>query len=68
MQHKLFNTELINNYLDENKLSKTDFCKQCRISIITLNKILTNNNNIGMISLFKVARTLDVVICDLFAQ
>lgn len=62
----IIKTELINNYLIENKLSKTAFCKLCKISVSTLNKILANDNNIGTIALFKIARMLNIRICDLF--
>lgn len=34
-----FNVELIENYMIENSLSRTAFCKKCGISIRTLNKI-----------------------------
>ncbi|MGN1212889.1 MAG: helix-turn-helix domain-containing protein [Christensenellales bacterium] len=37
------NSKLIVDYLQENKISKTEFAKMCEISIETLNQILKNN-------------------------
>ena len=37
------NSKLIVDYLQENKISKTDLAKICKISIETLNQILKNN-------------------------
>ncbi len=62
----IFKTELIDNYMIENKLSKNRFCKLCKISISTLNKIFAHDDNIGTIALFKIARTLSIRICELF--
>lgn len=38
-------TELIENFIKENKLSKNKFCEMCKISQSTLNKIMTSNEN-----------------------
>ena len=40
---KWIRVELITNYLKENKLSKSEFCRRVGISVSVLNKILTNN-------------------------
>lgn len=48
-------TELIENFIKENNLSKSKFCEMCKISQSTLNKIMTNNENFKMIALFKIA-------------
>ena len=40
---KGINYQLILDYIKNNKLSKSDFCKVCKISIGTLNNILINN-------------------------
>lgn len=53
-------TEIIEKYIIKNKLSKTKFCKMCKISPSTLNKIMTNDDNFGIIALFKIARVIKV--------
>ncbi len=58
-------TELIANYMVENHLTKTEFCKQCGISTNSLNKIL-KQENCNLSSLFKVAKTLGIPIYRLF--
>lgn len=61
------NTTIIDSYIKANNLSKTQFCKLCKISVSTLNRIMTNNN-FNLISLFRIAKTMDVHICKLFVE
>ena len=58
--------EKIKNFILENKISKTKFCKMCNISTSTLNKILTNDDNFGIIALFKIAKVMKVQIFQMF--
>lgn len=51
--------------MQNNKMSKTKFCKVCKIGISTFNRIM-NNKNFNLISLFKIAKTINVRICELF--
>lgn len=62
----IIKTELIDSYIAENKLSKTEFCRRCKIGTKTLKKIYDNNDNFEIIALFKIARVLAIRICDLF--
>lgn len=62
----MIKTELIINYLNKEKLSKTAFCKKCKISYSTLNKILNNEENYNLIALFKIAKILNIRICEIF--
>ena len=59
-------TEIIEKYMNENKLSKTKFCKMCKISPSTLNKIMTNDDKFGIIALFKIARVIKVQVYQMF--
>ena len=59
-------TEIIEKFMIENKLSKAKFCKMCKISPNTLNKIITNDDNFGIIALFKIARVLKIQVFQLF--
>ena len=63
---KVYNVDLINNFLWENKLTKKEFCKMCKISSSSLSKILNNELNIGIIVLFKIARVMNLEIKDFF--
>ena len=59
-------TKLIENFIKENNLSKSKFCKMCKISQITLNKITTNSENFKIIVLFKIARVLKIQVFEMF--
>lgn len=58
------NTAIIDSFIKANNLSKTKFCKLCKISVYTFNKIMTNQD-FDMINLFRVAKTMNVHICKL---
>ena len=59
-------TELIENFIKDNNLSKSKFCKMCKISLSTLNKIMTNSGNFRIIALFKIARVLKIQVFEMF--
>jgi len=61
-----FNSIKIFVYLEENKLSKAQFCKQCDISVGTLNKLLGGSMNIRVSIVFKVASFTKISSDDLF--
>lgn len=58
--------ELIENFIKDNSLSKSKFCKMCKISQSTLNKIMTNSENFRIIALFKIARVLKIQVFEMF--
>ena len=59
-------TELIENFIKENNLSKSKFCEMCKISQSTLNKIMTNSENFRIIALFEIARVLKIQVYQIF--
>lgn len=59
-------TELIENFIKDNNLSKSKFCEMCKISQSTLNKIITNNENFRIIALFKIARVVKIQVFEMF--
>ena len=56
----------VENFIKENNLSKSKFCKMCKISQSTLNKIMTNSENFRIIALFKIARVLKIQVFEMF--
>ena len=66
MINKIVKTDLITNYIKENNLSKTSFCKICKIAPSTYKKILDNDTNFGIVALFKIARVMNIPVCKLF--
>lgn len=61
-------TAKIVKFMEQNKLSKTAFCKKCKIGYATLVKILNNDDKISLVPLFKVSRVLKIRLCDLFIK
>ncbi|MCI8435574.1 MAG: helix-turn-helix transcriptional regulator [Clostridia bacterium] len=61
------NVQIIKNYMKKNHLTKTHFCKLCKISITTLNRIL-GGQNCKLTAIFKIARRIGVPIHQLFAK
>ena len=59
-------TVLIENFIKDNNLSKSKFCKMCKISQSTLDKIMTNSENFRIIALFKIARVLKIQVYQMF--
>jgi len=62
-----FKTEIIENYLKENKISKTKFCKLCGITLRTFMRVM-NNENYRVNTLFKIARVLKLQVHKLFRK
>lgn len=68
MKKKFIKTELIEKYLQDNKLSKTGFCKKCKISPSTLKKVMEQNANVGIVGIFKIAFAMNLRTCDIFCD
>ena len=62
----LINIEIIKKYMLENKISKTKFCKMCKISPSTLNKIMTGDDNFRIIAFFKIAKVIKIEVYQMF--
>ena len=54
------NVEFLENYLKENNLSKTAFCKKCKISTRTFDKIIANKTNFNLMAIFRIAYALKI--------
>lgn len=65
MENKYLKLYLIDNYIKENKISKTEFCKRCKISPQTLKSVYDEEPHTHFKTLFKIARTLNIKIYDL---
>ena len=57
---------IIEKFMLENNISKTNFCKMCKISNSTLNKIMTNDLNFEIVALFKIARVIKIQVYQMF--
>lgn len=52
-----YNTKLIDRYLEENHLTKKEFCKKCGISLYTLDSFY-KSRDIDIIQFFRVFKVL----------
>ena len=59
-------TELVENYIKENNLTKTKFCKLCGINYNQYQKFMANNLNFDVIVLFRIGRLINVKVYQLF--
>lgn len=53
------NTNFIDNYISENKLSKLGFCKKCNVSYSTFYKIY-QGKQVNLKSIIKIALTMNI--------
>ena len=60
-------TDLIRNFIKENKLTIAEFCKLCKISQSTLYKIF-NGKDFIVVALFKIARVMHVQVWQLIKE
>ncbi|MBQ8308494.1 MAG: helix-turn-helix transcriptional regulator [Clostridia bacterium] len=59
-------TEMLEKFIRENKLSKNQFCKMCKISHVTLQKIMTNKSNFRISAIFRIARAMQIEVWEMF--
>lgn len=61
-------TELIENFLKENNLSKTAFCKNCKVAYSTFMKLMYGNaDNCNILSVFRIAKYINIQPYELFS-
>ena len=66
MKNKLINKELIERFMSDNNLSKSAFCRLCKISHQTFDKIMGNEESLTLSPVFKIARVMKIHIKDIF--
>lgn len=59
------NVQFFYDYLKSNNLSKRAFCKICKISVATFEKILSGTENFKVYALYKISRALNIDISDM---
>ena len=62
----LIKTEILEDYIEKHNLSKTKFCKLCKISPSVLKKIMCNQDNFYIIALFRIARVIGIEVYQMF--
>ena len=65
---KYIKENLILKYMKDNNLSKTAFCKNCKISYSTFRKLMYGNaDNCNIVAVFRMARYMNIQPYKLFA-
>ena len=67
-KQNLFNVQKIKDFMEENHLSKIQFCKECHIGKETLEKILKNCYESKILAIYKIAKFMKCPIKDLFCE
>ena len=66
MKQKKINTKIFEDYMKENNLTITQFCKKCKISLNFYSKMLFNDGAIDLVSLFKISKATNINVSDMF--
>ncbi|MCM1289531.1 MAG: helix-turn-helix domain-containing protein [Corallococcus sp.] len=56
----------VENYIKKKQLTKKEFCKICKISIATLNRILNNDETVKVFSILKIINATELVLEDFY--
>ena len=66
---KIINTKIIEDYIEQNNLSIAKFCEMCQICRQTYKQIMKQEDyDYDLKILFRIARILNVQICELFLK
>jgi len=63
-----YKIDLIKKYLEEQNLSKEEFCQKIDISVEDLDKILNNEVDISVLTLFNVANGMGLDLIDIIVD
>lgn len=61
-----FNLKIIIDYMNEHNISKTEFCRRCKIDSSVLKKIFNQQFNIRIKSLYAIIKELNIKVKDIF--
>ena len=61
-----FNIKIVNDYIKNNNITEEDFCSFCGISPYELNLFLTKDDEVLTITISRIARFLNIKMCDMF--
>ena len=62
----IYNKKAILDYIEKENISKTEFCKRCKIGFKTLNKVLLNDADINLKPIFKIVRFINIKPSEFF--
>lgn len=65
---EIIKTELIDQFIKEQGLTRTRFCKLCKMSYGTFVKIRRGECNVKMNAIFRMARVMRIKVHELFKK
>ena len=68
MKKDRLRTELITKYMEENRLSKRQFCKLCGITVLVFDKMFRQDFKIGISKFLKVCKILKKYPSEMFTE
>ena len=66
MAKYVLNYFIIDRYMKKHNLSKKEFSKNCGISLYILNKVMSGSVDVPVLSVYKIAKYINVEIVKLF--
>ncbi|HBB45216.1 MAG TPA: hypothetical protein DCZ34_03750 [Clostridiales bacterium] len=64
----MIDVDVLKKFMEENKMSKSEFCQKCKISPITLQKILNKKKSLRFNTIFKIARYMNIKTSELLSK
>lgn len=68
MSNTVLKLEKIQEFINDNNLSKREFCKKCSVTVYMFNKILEGYVDFDINILLKIAKLMKVEIVDLINE
>lgn len=65
---EILKTDLILDFMKSMGWSKTKFCKTCKVTRLTFEKILNKNYHFSIKSLFRIAKVMNIEVWELFNE
>ena len=65
---EIIKTDLILDFMKSKGWSKTKFCKTCKVTPLTFEKIINKNYHFGVRALFKIAKVMGIEVWELFNE
>lgn len=62
------NVGLVKEYIKEKGISRAKFCRECKVSVPTLKLLFEGNSNVGILSVYKIARYMGKELKDMFLE
>ena len=63
---KIFNTQIVKDYIKNNKLTVKQFCENCKISYYSYRQFMNDDLKISVPKVFRMARIIGVHLCFMF--